>query len=335
MKRKIDKIKEKKIIFEKYSALGNDYIVIDPNKNNFIPQIQIIKNLCNRNFGIGSDGLLLGPIIDKKDETISIRIFNSDGSEAEKSGNGLRIFTQYLLDAGYIINRKDDKTDKDKFIKIRTVGGIVKSIFNDDGTITIDMGKVRFYDVINIKNAKFKKNINFDYFYNDNENNKFETKKNEESNLEIEVEGFSEYNIEEKLKFKGTFLTIGNPHFVIILNRVDETLAKKYGKSIESNPIFLNKTNVQFVQVLDKNTIKIEIYERGSGYTLSSGSSACAAAAVSYIKGLTENNINVVMQGGILNVLIDKNFNVMQTGKVKYIFSGSFFISTFLDKIQN
>lgn len=334
MKRKIDKIKEKRIIFEKYSALGNDYIVIDPNKNNFEPQIQIIKNLCNRNFGIGSDGVLLGPIIEKNDKIISLRIFNSDGSEAEKSGNGLRIFTQYLLDAGYIINKKDGRTDKEKFIKIRTIGGIVKSIFNDDGTITIDMGKVSFHYTTDINDANVKKNLDSNYFRN-NIINKGETKENKESNLEIVVEGFSEENIEEKLKFKGTFLTIGNPHFVIILNRVDENFAKKYGKSIESNPIFLNKTNVQFVQVLDKKNIKIEIYERGSGYTLASGSSACAAAAVSYKKGLTENNINVIMQGGSLNVLIDKNFNVMQTGKVKYIFSGSFFISTFLDKIQN
>ncbi len=293
-------MKEKPINFVKYSALGNDYIVIDPNKNSFDPDKTVIKNICNRNFGIGADGILLGPIIDWKNKTISVRIFNSDGSEAEKSGNGLRIFSQYLMDEGYIQKKTfgiDGK--RSSSIIIKTIGGNVRSTYNDDGTISIQMGKIEFY------------------------------------NEEIEVEAFNEDNLEEKTKFKGTYLSIGNPHFVIILDRVDEKIAKKYGKSIENNSIFPNKTNVQFAQVLNEKNIKIEIFERGSGYTLASGSSACAAAATTFKKGLIKNEVEVLMQGGSLKVLIDDDFNVLQIGKVKKIFYGNFFISTFLDKFQN
>ncbi|MEJ5273354.1 MAG: hypothetical protein WH035_04435, partial [Spirochaetota bacterium] len=119
------------------------------------------------------------------------------------------------------------------------------------------------------------------------------------------------------------------------IRELDEKIAKKYGKSIENNPIFPNKTNVQFAQVLNEKNIKIEIFERGSGYTLASGSSACAAAATTFKKGLIKNEVEVLMQGGSLKVLIDDDFNVLQIGKVKKIFYGNFFISTFLDKFQN
>jgi len=316
-------MREKEINFFKYSALGNDYIVIDPNENDFEPDSKIIENICNRNFGIGADGILLGPIFERplnrylgkylnlpfgkflskslrKGKSISVRIFNSDGSEAEKSGNGLRIFSQYLLDKGYFKKCKgiDEKLDG-KSIEINTNGGIVRSIFNDDKTISIEMGKIEFYED------------------------------------ELEVIAYNQMNEKEKIKFRGTYLSIGNPHFVIMVDRVDESLAKNYGKSIETNNAFANKTNVQFVEVLSPKSIKIEIFERGSGYTLASGSSACAAAATSFKKGLVDKEVEVFMPGGRLKVYIGEDFNIIQTGKVKYIFSGKFFISTFLDKFQN
>ncbi len=324
---------EEKINFCKYSAYGNDYIVIDPNKNNFIIEPKFIEKICNRNFGIGSDGILLGPILDEKDfegeKIISLRIFNSDGSEAEKSGNGLRIFSQYLLDEGYLnqrhinikhLNKKNFNEKKlnekninkknlneeylednifEKEIKINTKGGIVRTVFHRDGYISIDMGIIEFYD----------------------EN--------------VEIEAFNENNDKDRRVFNGCYLSIGNPHFTIILDRVDYSMAKIYGKSIESNSFFANKTNVQFIEVLNKKNIKIEIFERGSGYTLASGSSACAAAATTFKKGLTDNVIDVHMPGGVINVTIDENYRVIQKGKVKKIFEGIFFSSTFLDKINN
>lgn len=318
-------MKEKKIKFLKYSALGNDYIVIDPNLNDFEPSSNIIANICNRNFGVGADGILLGPIFEKERKDIPfVRIFNSDGSEAEKSGNGLRIFSQYLLDEKYIDklyftneekeikeikkikkikkskeeieikeeinNVKDEKCIKQVYIK--TIGGVVKAKYNSNGTISIQMGKIEFL----------------------------------KQDLEIKADDKS---------FSGTYLSIGNPHFSIILNEIDENIAKRYGPLIEENPFFPNKTNVQFVQVLDKNKIKIEIYERGSGYTLASGSSACASAAAAFKKGLVGNDVEVIMRGGNLKVEIDNEYNITQTGTVKFIFSGIFFLSTFLDKFQN
>lgn len=324
-------MKEKKILFDKYCALGNDYIIIDPNKNDFEVESEIIKNICNRNFGIGADGILVGPIFqnankenitnkenstnkanivkEKTEKKIAIeriksnipfvRIFNSDGSEAEKSGNGLRIFSQYLLDSGYL--RKIGKIkDKKKFVEIRTTGGIVQSFYNSDGTISIEMGKVEFF-----------------------------------TEEDKQIVAFAQENNKEKVKFNGIYLSIGNPHFVIIMDKIDEQIAKKYGKSIETNPYFKNKTNVQFVQIIDRKKIKIEIFERGSGYTLASGSSSCAAAAVAYKKGFIDSEVEVLMQGGSLKVYIGEDFNITQTGKAKFIFSGKFFISTFLDKFQN
>ena len=183
--------KKEKIKFYKYTAYGNDYIVIDPNKNRFEVDKNIIEKICNRNFGIGSDGILLGPIFDKNKNKsdIFLRIFNSDGSEAEKSGNGIRIFSQYLADYGYIKGKFKKKNE----IEINTKGGLVKSCFNDDGYISINMGKIEF-----IKE-------------------------------DIEIEAISENNDEVRV-FKGCFLSIGNPHFVIIQDKIDEIVAKKYGK---------------------------------------------------------------------------------------------------------
>lgn len=318
-------MKEKKIFFDKYCALGNDYIIIDPNKNDFEVEPELIKNICNRNFGIGADGILLGPILQttnkensKNKENIigektgkntevsyqnnkipSVRIFNSDGSEAEKSGNGLRIFSQYLLNSGYLEKFGQIK-DKKKFVEIKTTGGIVQSFYNSDGTISIDMGKVEFF-----------------------------------TEEDRQIEAFTQENSKEKVKFNGIYLSIGNPHFVIIMDRIDEQIAKKYGRSIETNPYFTNKTNVQFVQIINRKKIKIEIFERGSGYTLASGSSSCAAAAVAYKKGFIDREVEVLMQGGSLKVFVGEDFCITQTGKAKYIFSGKFFISTFLDKFQN
>lgn len=325
------KMKDKLIEFEKYTAYGNDYIVIDPIKNKMFlknkdhsyfssnfnsgsnsdssynlnlkvylklgaREIEFDKNLiekiCSRNYGIGSDGILLGPFIiqdySKKDKIFGLRIFNSDGSEAEKSGNGIRIFSQYLKDAGYIKNT----------VNIKTISGVSKAIFHEDGIISIEMGKVEFYE-------------------------------------EKEIEAISFFDEKDKKKFKGQYLSVGNPHFVIIMDKIDDKIAKNYGKSIEENPVFENKTNVQFMRVIDENNIEIEIFERGSGYTLASGSSACAAACTAYKKGLTNNKIKVKMPGGEVEVFVDKSFNITLKGKVKYLFSGKFFVSSFLDKFEN
>ena len=124
-----------KCFLEKYDGLGNDYLVLDPNLNSIELTKEKIKKICNRNFGVGSDGILYGPIL--KDNKIKVRIFNPDGSEAEKSGNGVRIFSKYLLDKGYI---------KEKTFILSTLGGDVKVEYLDKmgKKIKVAMGKVTF-----------------------------------------------------------------------------------------------------------------------------------------------------------------------------------------------
>lgn len=266
----------------KYEALGNDYIVIDPRNFDILMSEKNIIKICNRNFGCGSDGILYGPIF--KGNDIFLKIFNPDGSEAEKSGNGIRIFSKYLKDEGYV---------KDSSFRLQTKGGeVLVRYLNDDGTlIKVSMGKVSF-------NSK-------DIGITGNER--------EVINENIEV---------LDKKFKVTSLTIGNPHTVCIFDKLDDESIHKYGPYIENHEMFINRTNVQFVEVLDRNTIKIKIYERGAGYTLASGSSSCGAVSACYKLSLVDSDVLVKCDGGDIRVEIDDNGQVSMTGKVSKVYDG-------------
>lgn len=268
--------------FFKYEALGNDYIVIDPKSFDIMMNSENIAKICHRNFGCGSDGILYGPIF--KDDKIFLKIFNPDGSEAEKSGNGIRIFSKYLRDEGYI---------KDESFKLQTKGGeVLVRYLNDDGSlIKVSMGKVSF------------------------------------NSIDIGIRGDERYVIEEYIdvldrKFKITSLSIGNPHTVCIFDKLDDESIYKYGKYIENHEMFINRTNVQFVEVIDRNTIKIKIHERGAGYTLASGSSSCAAASVCYKLSLVDSDILVKCDGGDIRVQIDDDGEVFMTGEVSRVYDG-------------
>ena len=268
-----------KCFLEKYDGLGNDYLVLDPNLNSIELTKEKIKKICNRNFGVGSDGILYGPIL--KDNKIKVRIFNPDGSEAEKSGNGVRIFSKYLLDKGYI---------KEKTFILSTLGGDVKVEYLDKmgKKIKVAMGKVTFEsEEIHVSGEK-RKVINETFNFNGKE-------------------------------FKGTCVSIGNPHCVIPMKNISKDLAERLGPYVENYKDFPNKINMQLLEVIDRNNIKIEIYERGAGYTLASGSSSCAASCAAYELGLVDNKVKVHMPGGILDIEILKDKMVYMTGPVEYI----------------
>ncbi|MCC5638230.1 diaminopimelate epimerase [Nostoc sp. CHAB 5844] len=268
--------------FYKYHALGNDYLVINPQDLSFPLTPEQIKIICHRNFGIGSDGILLGPLASEKAQ-FALRIFNPDASEAEKSGNGLRIFSRYLWDSGLV---------SEEPFSIETVGGLVQSVVQNAGrTVQVEMGKVSFWSndipIVGDRREVIKEQINLD---------------------------------DETFTFCAA--TIGNPHCVIPLAEVDAVIAKKYGPILEIHPFFPNRTNVQFMQVLNRNTIKIEIWERGAGYTLASGSSSSAAAAVAHKLGLCDSSITVQMPGGEILIQIKDDFHISMTGSVTKVAQG-------------
>jgi diaminopimelate epimerase len=271
--------------FHKYHALGNDYIVLDPADYPqwTAPTPAQIRVICHRNYGVGSDGILWGPLASPKAD-FGLRIFNPDGSEAEKSGNGLRIFSRYLLDQAHLKGTK---------ATIETAGGVVSSEIRDAGAlITVAMGSVSF------------------------------------DSRTIPVRGPAREVLGETLESQGrTFAfsaaTIGNPHCVIPVDDLSAEVARRYGPEIEVNPLFPNKTNVQFLKVLDRSTIQIEIWERGAGYTLASGSSSSAAAAVARRLGLVDNSVAVRMPGGTIQIEIGEGYSILMTGTVNKIAEGA------------
>ncbi len=282
--------------FHKYHGLGNDYIVMDPDETGLdtltVPQIRCI---CHRHYGLGSDGILLGPLPGK--DGFALRIFNPDGSEAEKSGNGLRIFSRYLWDKK-LVGRQP--------FTIATLGGpVTATILAEGRLITVDMGRVSF------------------------------------QSRDIPVNGPEREVLNETIAVKGVSFTfcaagIGNPHCVILRDKALASEAHKFGPAIEIHGLFPNKTNVQFMEVLDRANIRIEIWERGAGYTLASGSSSSAAGAVARRLGLCDDHITVHMPGGKISLEIQADFSVSMTGPVVKIGEGRLWAEMFsaADKLE-
>ncbi|MGH7885497.1 MAG: diaminopimelate epimerase, partial [Thermodesulfobacteriota bacterium] len=252
--------------------------------------------ICHRNYGIGSDGILL--LVPENNADFGLRILNPDGSEAEKSGNGLRIFAKYLYEHGH--------TTKNSFT-IDTLGGLVSTEIEVNNElvnfVTVEMGSATF------------------------------------ASNEIPVEGEQREVVEEELRINGeilrfTAVSVGNPHCVVFMDDLNEEYLKKLGPKIENNRIFPNRTNVQFVKVNSRNNIEILIWERGAGYTLASGSSACAAAAACLKSNLTSNEVKVKMPGGELDITIRDNWSIKMRGEVEEVSSGTF-SKDFLKKIKN
>ena len=269
--------------FSKYHALGNDYLVIDPKDHPDAFSVAEIRMICHRNYGIGSDGILWGPLPARDGAAFSLRIFNPDGSETQKSGNGLRIFCRYLFDRGLV--------ELDSF-KVHTAGGVVNATVHAKGhSVTIEMGQVSFDSTRIPVNGKPREVIR-------------ET---------LEVAG-------EKLTFTGA--TIGNPHCVVERPATSNTDAHRLGPLIENNALFPERTNVQFLTVRDRSNIAIEIWERGAGYTLASGSSSSAAAAVAHRLGLVDKSVTVHMPGGTIAIRIGDNYAITMTGRVTHVADG-------------
>lgn len=270
--------------FHKYHALGNDYLVIDEAQ---LPQAltpALVQHICDRHRGAGSDGILLaGALVNG---AIELRIYNPDGSEAEKSGNGLRIFSRYLWDI--------KRVGSAPFF-VQTAGGRVNcQIFENGRQVRIEMGQVSFHSQ-DIPVALPHRTIMLQQALHIND-----------------------------LAITFSAATIGNPHCVIFVDQFNhlDVVAKMrcnirhLGPLIEHHPLFPKRTNVQFAQVLGRNRLYIDIWERGAGYTLASGSSSCAAAAVAHRLGYCDADLTVVMPGGELHIEISPDYSICMTGPV-------------------
>lgn len=273
------------ITLTKYQGMGNDYLILDPGKNDLTLQTRNIEMLCRRNFGVGADGILYGPTWEQG--KVGVRIFNPDGSEAEKSGNGICIFAKYLLDEGYV---------KDKKVFINMLSGEAEVEFLEESgeVMRVNMGKPVY------------------------------------AGPELPLAGLEGEIVNAHLRFcdndyNSTCLSVGNPNCVIMMEEVTPQKARELGPYVEQASYFPNRMNMQLCKVVDSNHIIIEIYERGAGYTLASGTGACAAAAAAKRMGLVNEKVTVQMPGGELLVEIDTNNNISMTGRVEKV--GSFTVA--------
>lgn len=279
--------------FYKYQALGNDYIVIPPaDVPDGLSAAEIVR-ICDRHYGVGSDGILLGPLPSTGADLgadFALRLFNPDGGEFEKSGNGLRIFARYLWDEGLVT---------DEPFTLMTPGGrVTAQVFAGGRRIQVDMGQVSF------------------------------------DSRRIPVLGPAREVLNETIEIAGQPLlycaaTVGNPHCVVLMDEVDRAIAHRLGPQVEHDPRFPNRTNVQFMQVLDRQNIRIEIWERGAGYTLASGSSSSAAAAVAHRLGLCDNAIHVHCPGGVIDIGIGADWSIRMTGAVTKVCAGELAVEAF------
>lgn len=271
--------------FVKMHGLGNEYIVLDSSNIDFQLTKQAIKRICNIHFGIGSDGIVMKVPSAKAD--FGFRVYNPDGSEAEKSGNGLRIFCKYLFDYGFANTRK---------FSVETLTDIVYAdiIEEKDGKammIQVDMGKAKFVSRDFPVNSDLQEFIGQKIMAGDKE-------------------------------FEVNCVSVGNPHCVVIKEELDEKEIRKYGPLLENHPMFPNRINVQFAKVLSDHDAQILIWERGAGFTLASGSSSCAASSVLVKRGLIKGDLTMHMMGGTLKIDIDREWNIRMTGEVREIVKG-------------
>ena len=270
------------IKFTKMQGLGNDYVFIDAIHQNIENRTYLAQFVSNRNFGEGSDGLIL---VEKSDiADFKMTMFNSDGSQAEMCGNGIRCVAKFVYDKGLT-----DKTN----LKIETLAGIKILLLNvKDGkveTVRVDMGE----PILEPTKIPVMTTTNH-----------------------VKIETY-----DKKIDF--TCVSMGNPHAVTIVDEVKNFDVKKYGKDIEVNKIFPQKANIEFAEIVDRNTIKMRVWERGTGETLACGTGSCATAVACALNGVTDRNVVIELLGGNLEIEWNENDNhVYMTGPAVTVFEG-------------
>jgi len=285
--------KNMEIDFTKMEGLGNDFIILDDRKGNIELHENypaLAKRLCSRHFGIGADGIIL--VLDSHDHDIKYRIYNSDGSQAQMCGNGMRCFARYVYE-NKIISKKKMRVDTKAGTIIPEV--ILNALPGDKDqvhSILVDMGEP----------VLFCRDIPFE-------------SPNEKAIEEGLIVGDKEYLI--------TALFMGNPHAVLFVDDVEKIDIERIGRLIETHKRFPEKTNVEFIQVINKQELKMKVWERGAGRTLACGTGACAALVAASLTGRASDRAIIHLDGGDLDIFWDKKTNhVYKTGPATLVFEG-------------
>ena len=274
------------IEFTKMHGLGNDYVYIDCTKKEEPKNIsELAKRVSNRHFGIGSDGLIL--IENSKTCDFKMKMLNYDGSEAQMCGNGIRCVGKYVYDNG-LTNKKNltiETLAGTKTLKLNVVDEKVETVEVDMGEPILDPKLIPVIsEEMPVKNLKLKA-------------------------------------LDKEFVF--TCVSMGNPHAITIVEDTSKFDVKKYGEELEVNKAFLRRTNVEFVQIIDRNTIRMRVWERGAGETLACGTGACATAVACNLNGLTDRKVTIELLGGNLEIEWNKeNNHVYMTGPATTVFEG-------------
>jgi len=271
----------------KMQGCGNDFVILDFDeyKKTGLSMEELAKKLCNRNFGIGADGMII-PNTEPNGETdIGWYFYNSDGTTAQMCGNGMRCFAKYVYDKKLV--------DK-KIFSVKTLAGVIRPQILEDGTIKVNMGTPILED------------------------------------KKIPFNGERKVKIKDK-EFEITPVSMGNPHCVIFTQKDPMELAKNYGPEIEKHPYFPEKTNTEFVKIINKNEIEMRVYERGCGITLACGTGACASVVACVLNNLTEQKVKVNLLGGAVWVewsgtCENPNKNIYLIGPADYSFHADYML---------
>ena len=260
------------IKFEKWQGLGNDFVILFDD----IATSDLALKMCDRNFGVGADGLFCPTSSNIAD--IGWKFYNSDGTVAQMCGNGIRCFAKFA--------RKHNLVSKDKF-SVETLAGIITPEILPNGNVLVDMGEPIL----------------------------------EASLIPVNCENPLDFQVQS---YCATAVSMGNPHCVIYCEEDAEIQARAFGPSIEIDPVFPQKTNVEFVNIISSNRIKMNVWERGCGITLACGTGACASVVAGVKRDLIARKCDVVLPGGVLNIEYNENNHVYMQGPAKCVFSGEF-----------
>lgn len=278
----------KKLKFTKMHGAGNDYIYM----NGFVQEIEdpsaLAIRLSNRNFGIGSDGLVL--ILPSENSDFRMQMFNSDGSEAEMCGNASRCVGKYVYDNGLTTKKE---------IALETKAGVkyITLLEGDEKArkVTVDMGEP-ILDPVQIPVKVDKEPV---------------------LNFPLDIDG--------KI-WEISCVSMGNPHAVVFTTGIKELDLPLIGPKFEKHPIFPRKTNTEFIEVVDRKTLNMRVWERGAGETLACGTGACAAAVAAILNGYCDRKITIHLIGGDLEIEWDEqNNHVYMTGEAVTVFEGEIF----------